>query len=745
MRIPWQASPEDAAGPAALEATKPEQEQAIIRIVMGIGLIAYYLFNTWSWPQRAGHLLLVSDVVMTAWFMVSLVVIAWIRLGKPVSRARRLIAITSDVCNTTYFFHAVPEVSAPLYCLYLWYVVGNGFRYGVNYLYYTLFLASAGFFAVITFEPYWNDKINLGIGLSAGLIAISLYFSTLAKRLQSALNAAEAANLAKRQFVSSISHEMRTPLNAIIGMADLMRSTALSADQAEMMRSLDSGSKMLLALVNDVLDFSKIEAGKMTIEQVSFNLQVLVEDTVRMFKYQAAERGLAFQVQVQDDTPAQLVGDPAHLRQVLSNFLSNAIKFTPSGKILLRIEPLSVKEEDATLLFTVEDTGIGIAAEAKAHIFESFTQADASMTRRYGGTGLGTTIAKQLVELMQGRIGFRSEEGKGSTFWCELRFLRHHGHPAGVSPLAPMTAQAAMPATTVSPALAVQALQTEAEPVQSSAMPRRVLVVDDNATNRAVIARMLEQWGHVPVMATCGEDALDQLESAHFDLAILDMNMPDMSGIEVLRTYDVIRPRGTMLPFVMLTADASSILNKESLAAGFAACLSKPIQPDNLKKLILELTPGAASVEPKAPARAAMTTLSAAIDPVVSASGGTLIDIAVLRQFDVIFQETGFADRMIQDFMSEARSLIERIESGLALHRSNESKQLAHALKGSALSIGAIGLRQLCERFDAIPASQLEFAGRNVTHEMRLCLDATYQALLVHRQGTSAATPAASI
>ena len=251
---------------------RPELEQAVIRLAIGLLLISYYVFGTWGSPHRQDALWLVNDLVMALWLVVCISLIVAIRIGKPYSTFRRMAAITTDVANTTYFIYATPDLAAPLFCLYLWFIIGHGFRFGTAYLYYTLALAFTGFTAVVATQPYWDDKQAIGIGLAVGMVVISLYLATLVRRLTQALATAEAANLAKRRFVSSVSHEMRTPLNAIIGMSDLLRSTELDRDQKEMVRSLDSASKLLLALVDDVLDFSKIEAGKLTVEVTAFDL-----------------------------------------------------------------------------------------------------------------------------------------------------------------------------------------------------------------------------------------------------------------------------------------------------------------------------------------------------------------------------------------------------------------------------------------------------------------------------------------
>lgn len=710
---------------------RQEMEQAVIRLAIGGLLIGYYAYGTWQLRDRHDSWLMFSDAVMAVWLAVCITIIIAIRVGKPVSVFRRLAAITADVANTTYFIYETPDLAAPLYCLYLWFIIGHGFRFGAAYLYYTLALAFSGFISAVLTQSYWEDKMSIGVGLAVGMVAISLYLAKLVQRLTQALKTAEAANLAKRQFVSSISHEIRTPLNAIIGMSDLLRSSNLDRQQKEMVHSLDSASKLLLALVDDVLDFSKIEAGKLTVEVIPFDLSAVVGETLDLFRHQAEEKSLALQGDIHPDVPTRLMGDPTLLRQVLTNFLSNAIKFTSAGSVTLRVAALSVRDSEAQLLFEVEDTGIGISPRAKAHIFDSFTQADPSTTRKYGGTGLGTTIAKQIVELMEGRIGFRSTDGGGSTFWFELKLGR---------------VLSADPLTAMRPVLGDGTLP--APMVRSSKQAYSVLVADDNETNRRVIDQILVRAGHSPVVVRNGEEALDMLEQRRFDIAILDMNMPDMSGIDVFRTYQFTRLPGVALPFIMLSADVSQDLQKECLNTGFDAFLAKPIQSDTLLDTITSLVeakslsfaarsdaPAAAKSEPAATDSTPCHTIVAA--PAVPP---TFIDFSTLDQLDRISQNKNFVDSLIDNFSSEAAAVISEIECALALSRPAEAKRIAHALKGTALGAGALGLSAVCDRIDKTPVSQLGENAGNLVSELLDVLSRTNQLLAPYRlsrQGAS--------
>ena len=400
----------------------PEQEQGVLRLVISIAFLSYLLL---IWPDDSAdsRVWMTGIVIITGFLIYSLLLLASTLAYPQYAITQRVISICTDIGVFSYGLHVTGPLSAPWYGVYLWVTLGNGFRYGEKYLYLSTAVSLLGFAYVAKFTPYWTANIGLAIGLAFTLLLIPAYSAVLIRRLNEARQRADDASRAKSDFLSCMSHEIRTPLNGILGMTDLLKLRPLEPQDRECVETIHVSGQALARQINEILDLSKIEAGQLTLEQIEFDLYVLVNTTLRVFHPQVEVKHLQLQEVIDPQTPFLLTGDPHKLQQIIINLVGNAIKFTEQGIISVRIYPRNTDTGQAVLRFEVADTGTGIPADRIHAIFEPFTQADNSVSRSYGGTGLGTTICKNLVELMGGQIGVHSTLGVGTTFWFDIPFM----------------------------------------------------------------------------------------------------------------------------------------------------------------------------------------------------------------------------------------------------------------------------------------------------------------------------------
>lgn len=773
-------------------------------------------------------------LVIAAYWTVSVgLLLHTLRAGTS-SMPRRLFSNLSDMAVISYTMIVAGESGMPLFLLYLWITLGNGFRFGERALLVSALLGVVGFASVVAFTHVWQTHEALSTSIFLALIILPLYTAHLIRQLNKALAQAQEASAAKSQFLARMSHELRTPLNGIHGATELFESgRRLSSQERELVQVIRDSVDVSLRQINNVLDFSKLEAGKLTLEHTDIDLHEVVHSALDMVRPTLGQKSLRLFTRIAPEAPFRVVGDAHHLRAILLNLLSNAVKFTDVGHVCIEVVGRTTAGK-AVVRFEVHDTGVGIAPMNLDQVFESFSQEETSISRRYGGTGLGTTIAKQLVELMGGRMGVESVKRKGSVFWFEIPFdvqpsagasapavgnarvlvvtenaeiardyidsigmlgavaIRvHHGRDAldtlarsvrlnnpvhaicvdaalaisedgehryddllqkaqaahvgvflmsDIAPPARLLRQwgyASVLASKPAPTLVGTALHSVRPKIdvgdqavvkvapwiwnQRERVRPRIFVADDNRTNLMIVRRMLEKAGYEVEAAESGDAALDRLCADTYRLAILDMHMPGLDGLGVLRRYRLLRSRSRM-PVLMLTANVTLDAQAQCADAGADAYLSKPVSAAELLGEVERLIHDKQVEQLHFAGREDEANEQVAKEPPV-------LDIGVLAELDRLYNDPREIARTIAEYEREGNHFIDCVAKTCAARNHAAFCDAVHTLKGNAGNVGAIRLMDICRRAESAGIVEFMQSGHRMLAEMRTAFADTLSAL----------------
>lgn len=659
-----------------------EKEQAMLRMIV-VSLILLYTLVIWTKGGIPTNLIDEAVQYGVASILMSTVLGVLVWKGLLAKAVRRYSGMVLDVVSVTIAMYYLSDYGAPLFATYLFITIGNGFRYGVKYLVVCALLSIICFSYLSVISAFWQGLYLVVISGIFVLTVVPSYVAVLLKRLTLGKERAEQANKEKTRFLANVSHEIRTPLNAVVGFSDILGKTENEARQAQIVKSIKDASKSLMSLVEGVLDFSKIESGHVRIKKEAFNLYALVYSIEGMFFMRAEQGGVRYVTDMDISLPPYIRGDVDRLRQVLVNLVGNAVKFTTTGEVRLKIRKVYAGEQGEQLVFEVIDTGIGIAEEMQSSIFERFRQADDSVQREYGGTGLGTAIAQRLVELMGGSIGVESQEHQGSRFWFSIPIssVGKTDRPVyGADTIIPdycVIADGEM--QTIAPAGAMvfanrdeleksgvalnehclivdchditgegladivrygrdagacmvaydeddsrrdvylyegfhlvissyedigNVLQYASRVLESglrnrisenfsrylkNGKRRKVLVADDSKLNRHVMKAMLDEFGVESDFASSGPMTLEKLQANTYDLLVLDIQMPGMSGFDVIEAYQAVHSGEELVPIMVITGDATPEIHDECERLGVARFLLKPVDQEILRNALVSL------------------------------------------------------------------------------------------------------------------------------------------------------------
>ncbi|MES9852470.1 MAG: ATP-binding protein [Candidatus Thiodiazotropha sp. L084R] len=805
-----------------------EYEQGFIRLLFTFIVFTYLLVMGLTSPKDEGYILAIELAALYELF--SLLNLFSFRYFKQGSRFRRIITLLGDHSMTCLAMYNAGEAGAPLFTVLYWITVGYGARFGARYLYLGMLLSTLGLLLLINASPFWIAHPIVGYGLIVSNIVIPVFVLKILGQLVNAKAAAEEASQAKSRFLANMSHELRTPLSGIIGISQLVMAESLSTKIEMKLKTIDSSARHMLNLIDDILDLSKIEAGQIRINRQVFDLHALIISVSGILDPIAREKKIRLMTHISPEVPINLIGDAQRIQQVLNNLIGNAVKFTHQGFVDIRVNCLQVNEATTTLRFEVIDTGIGIPEGGIKHIFQRFNQIDDTINRKYGGTGLGTTISRELVNSMGGDIQVESTPGKGSRFYfdlpLELPESVHEQHYTGITamvftgslnfftsitqplklweiacekvsspkalsewvmgegrmdqtPLVLLDAESItdnlqeMVATLKQPdhgdvhiilidpytryqplaipreidsvirdlenrrllynAVHTGLLNTKLpEGIQSigswqqqrDQKKLKILVAEDASVNRLILDEMLTKAGFEVELVEDGESALLKFEEKRYDLAILDMQMPLIGGLDVIREYKAGHGLFNNIPFIVLTANTSGDAEIQCKAAGADVYLQKPVDIDGLVGHILRLTSNKAGdgddlTDRESPLRTVALT----------ARKRVYLDRSILDELIRLSERKGFFEELVNNFLRDIYSYSASMAIAMNHMDTEKFTEEAHAIKSASGNVGATILIKVAARLNRASVTEIRHNGESYLEELEEAIDATKSAL----------------
>jgi two-component system sensor histidine kinase RpfC len=534
-----------------------EHEQAVIRLIVGTVAVSYLVYSLLG---STGEVRPIVSFLILIFYLAAFGLIAWIIRSPDINIPRRLLGSTVDCVGASAIMYYNPDLAPTSFIIYLWVAFGNGFRFGRRYLFFSMALGFAGFTGVQLFTGRWWSAEAMNFSLAAGLVALPLYVESLLRRLEIAVQRAEAANEAKSTFLATMSHEIRTPLNGLIGLLDLLDTSTLRAHQMHYVRLMKDSADWLLGVISDGLDFTKIEAGELVFTPTAIDLQALATKTAGVYQEVAGQKGLQFQEVFSELEERYVICDQTRISQVLNNLLSNACHFTDRGGVTLRVASTRRKAGRAFLEFSVTDTGIGVTADQLGDLFKPFRQIGSGPKQGSKGTGLGLAISSRLVEQMGGKLRAESEFGVGTVFSFALE-------------------------VDLAPESAVEKSQ-ELQPQLSWRDKPRVLLVEDNTINQEVARSYLLRLGCEVGIAGDGVEAIEMVSNQGYDLILMDCQMPNLDGYEAARRIREAETDQKRHCIVALTAHVTAEDRQRCLDAGMDDYMGKPYGSRELSQLL---------------------------------------------------------------------------------------------------------------------------------------------------------------